>query len=214
MIGGGSRRRRRTRRRERKRKRWSTRIREGGGGGGEETKRTTFSRGRIAEEVQTGLLHLHNRYIPAAWTDVEAESSVSSVRYIARLALARDGRVWRSLSRDRWEEGIKRQKEKERRRERENEQREGFEESRREEGRGGGWSSRRAQWRSARGAPEETSKKREKRRREYPTTDDIIGAQPYSSHSPGRSVALPRVSLSASPAFSRGSRPLARAREN
>lgn len=66
-------------------------------GGGEETKRTTFSRGRIAEEVQTGLLHLHNRYIPAAWTDVEAESSVSSVRYIARLALARDGRVWRSL---------------------------------------------------------------------------------------------------------------------
>lgn len=130
MIGGGSRRRRRTRRRERKRKRWSTRIR--GGGGGEETKRTTFSRGRIAEEVQTGLLHLHNRYIPAAWTDVEAESSVSSVRYIARLALARDGRVWRSLSRDRWEEGIKRQKEKER--ERENEQRGGFEESRREEG--------------------------------------------------------------------------------
>lgn len=85
MVGGGRRRRRRTRRHERgreegyKNKRRTRR----------ETKRTTFSRGGIAEEVQTGLLHLHNRYIPAAWTDVEAESSVSSVRYIARLVLAR-----------------------------------------------------------------------------------------------------------------------------
>lgn len=51
-----------------------------------------FSRGEIADEVQTRL-HLHNRYIPATWTNVEAESSVSSVRYIARLVLARDGRA-------------------------------------------------------------------------------------------------------------------------
>lgn len=47
--------------------------------------------------LQTGL-HLHNRYIPAAWTGVEAESSVSSVRYIARLVLARwQESGWRSL---------------------------------------------------------------------------------------------------------------------
>ncbi|KYM88270.1 hypothetical protein ALC53_02752 [Atta colombica] len=37
-----------------------------------------FSRGEIADEVQTRL-HLHNRYIPATWTNVEAESSVSSM---------------------------------------------------------------------------------------------------------------------------------------
>lgn len=70
---------------------------EGGSRRREECRRKeeedgAFSRGGIAEEVQTGL-HLHNRYIPAAWTGVEAESSVSSVRYIARLVLAR----WQSL---------------------------------------------------------------------------------------------------------------------
>lgn len=70
---------------------------ERGSGRREECRRKeeedgAFSRGGIAEEVQTGL-HLHNRYIPAAWTGVEAESSVSSVRYIARLVLAR----WQSL---------------------------------------------------------------------------------------------------------------------
>lgn len=32
-----------------------------------------LSRGGIAEEVQTRL-HLHNRYIPAAWTGAEAET--------------------------------------------------------------------------------------------------------------------------------------------
>lgn len=56
-------------------------------------------------------------------------------RYVISLgspsrAMAESG----DLSRDRWEEGIKRQKEEERKRERENEQRESFEESRREEG--------------------------------------------------------------------------------
>lgn len=70
---------------------------ERGSGRREECRRKeeedgAFSRGGIAGEVQTGL-HLHNRYIPAAWTGVEAESSVSSVRYIARLVLAR----WQSL---------------------------------------------------------------------------------------------------------------------
>lgn len=38
-------------------------------------------------------LHLHNRYTPATWSGMEAESSVSSVRYIARLVLAR----WQTL---------------------------------------------------------------------------------------------------------------------
>lgn len=64
-----------------------------------------LSRRDLAEEVQTRL-HLHNRYIPAAWTGMEVESSVSSVRYIARLVLTRwqspeiSGRNWREREKD------------------------------------------------------------------------------------------------------------------
>lgn len=71
-----------------------SRRREEGRG---EKKKTAFSRGGIVEEVQTKL-HLHNRYIPTTWTGVEADSSVSSVHYIARFVLVRRSE---DLSRDR-----------------------------------------------------------------------------------------------------------------
>jgi len=97
--GWRRRRRRRRRRRIGRTRRCKKREMEVGGysgaRAGEERRRReeeeddgVLSRRDLAEEVQTGL-YLHNRYIPAAWTGMEAESSVSSVRYIARLVLAR-----------------------------------------------------------------------------------------------------------------------------
>lgn len=71
-----------------------------------------LSRRDLAEEVQTRL-HLHNRYIPAAWTGMEVESSVSSIRYIARLVLTHDGR--RAESGDLWKE-LEREREREKER--------------------------------------------------------------------------------------------------
>jgi len=114
----------------------------------EEEDDGVLSRRDLAEEVQTGL-HLHNRYIPAAWTGMEAESSVSSVRYIARLVLARS----RDLSRNRRE------------REREREQGEGRRyalagRGRRGEGGGDCAFDRGAHnWRSARGVREKLARR-------------------------------------------------------
>lgn len=94
-----------------KRRRLGTREREQETGRRRERRDDcVLSRRDLAEEVQTRL-HLHNRYIPATWTGMEAESSVSSERYIARLVLARWQRdLRRSL------EELEREKGKERKR--------------------------------------------------------------------------------------------------
>lgn len=161
---------------------------EGGSRRREECRRKeeedgAFSRGGIAEEVQTRF-HLHNRYIPAAWTGVEAESSVSSVRYIARLVLMR----WQSLRIFRGREGRKEEGRWKIRKETEKtkvrlEMKEAAVLS---------LSTRCAcNGEGAHAVPEETGEKREKRRREYSTTDDII-----------RALCLSRVILLAEVLFS------------